>query len=218
MKHVNKVGPSVLGPLGSVHEAKISEIAPRLTEAGFVVLDTRSRDAFLESHLRGSLFTPLEKFTDFAGSYLSPAQEIVLVAKNGEEAADLRDQLIRIGFDKVIGTITPDAIATAPTELKSSIRAVKFPDVPSILGDGSKPDLLDVRKATEFAPGHIEGARNLAHTRLLPRLAEIPSGPLLVSCQSGMRAAGACAFLSRNGRNVTCIADKFENAPKELLT
>jgi hydroxyacylglutathione hydrolase len=74
-----------------------------------------------------------------------------------------------------------------------------------------------VRKAVEFSESHLRGAENIAHTRLLPRLNEVPGGPLLVHCQSGMRAAGVCAFLARNGRQATMVVDKFENAPRELL-
>ncbi|MFM8717727.1 MAG: rhodanese-like domain-containing protein, partial [Spartobacteria bacterium] len=58
--------------------------------------------------------------------------------------------------------------------------------------------------------------RNIAHTRLRPRLAEIPENPLVVHCQTGERATGASAFLARNGYEVTCVADKMENAPQVL--
>jgi hydroxyacylglutathione hydrolase len=64
----------------------------------------------------------------------------------------------------------------------------------------------------------LRDAQNIAHTRLRPRLDEVPADyPLLVSCQSGMRATAACSFLARQGRDVICVADKFDNAPRELL-
>lgn len=216
MKHVNKVGPAVLGTLPTPKETSVAEITTRLSDHDFVVLDTRPREAFLAGHLKGSLFTPPEKFSDFAGSYLKAEQEIVVVAKDPQEAEGFVHQLVRIGFDKIVGFLPADAVSAATGDIVRPTPAITFKDVPSHAANGVQ--LLDARKATEFSAGHLRGASNIAHTRLLPKLADVPADkPLLVSCQSGMRATGACAFLERNGRNVTCIADKFENAPAELL-
>ena len=218
MKHVNKVGPTVLGTLPQPRRMHLDDVAARLDEPGLVVLDTRDRAAFLAGHLRRSLFAPPEKFADFAGSYLAPDNEVILVVKDVAGTEDYVRQLVRMGFDKISGALLASAVASAPAALKATTRAVTFADVPALLCNGARPGLLDVRKATEFAAGHLRDAQNIAHTRLLPRLAELPADyPLLVSCASGMRAAGACAFLSRAGREVICVADKFENAPTALL-
>ena len=218
MKRVNKVGPAVLGTLPQPREMTLDEVAQRLDEPGFAVLDTRDRAAFLAGHLRRSLFTPPEKFADFAGSYLAPEDEVVVVVKDPAETEEYVRQLVRMGFDKVIGFLPASVVESAPLALKIATRAVKFSEVAALLANGTRRGLLDVRKATEFAAGHLRDARNIAHSRLRPRLDEVPADfPLLVHCASGLRAAGACAFLSRVGRENICIADKFENAPKELL-
>jgi hydroxyacylglutathione hydrolase len=218
MKHVNKVGPAVLGELPKACLMSLDEILPRLNEPGFVVLDTRSRTEFLKGHLRGSLFTPLEKFSDFAGSFLAPEQEILIVAGDTAAAQDCVRQLVRIGFDHIAGLIPAAALADVSAERMTKFQAVDFQAVPALLGGNGDTFTLDVRKATEFAGGHIRNAHNLAHTRLRPLLAEIPRVPLLVHCQTGQRATGASAFLARNGYEVTCVADKFENAPLRILT
>ena len=218
MKRVNKVGPTVLGTLPEARLMSLDEILPRLNETGFVILDTRSRDEFLKGHLRGSLFTPPEKFSDFAGSYLSPEQEIVLIAENAAAAQEFIRQLVRIGFDHIAGFLPTPSLAAATAEAVAKFAAVDFPAVPALLGKNRDSFVLDVRKATEFAEAHIRNAHNFAHTRLRPRLAEIPKVPLIVHCQTGQRATGASAFLARNGYTVICVADKFENAPKAILT
>ncbi len=218
MKHVNKVGPAVLGELPQPRELALDAVAARLDEPGFVVLDTRDRAAFLAGHLRGSLFAPAEKFADFAGSYLAPDNEIVIVVSDPASTDEFVRQLARMDFDNILGTLPASAVESAPSALTTAIRAVQFAEVPALLNNGTHPNVLDVRKATEFAAGHLRAAQNIAHTRLLPRLAEVPADqPLLVHCQSGMRAAAACGFLARQGRDVVCIADQFENAPKDLL-
>jgi hydroxyacylglutathione hydrolase len=73
--------------------------------------------------------------------------------------------------------------------------------------DTTSPFVLDVRRKTEFAEGHIAGATNIAHTRLLSRLAEVPKDrPILVNCRSGARSARACSLLQRHGYHVTNLA------------
>lgn len=218
MKRVNKVGPAVLGRLPQPAAMSLAEVTARLGQPGFVVLDTRDRTAFLAGHLSGSLFAPPEKFSDFAGSYLRPDDELVLVTADPARAEDFTRQLVRMGFDRVAGVLPAAALAAAEPALLAAILAVTMAELPAVLASDPSALLLDVRKATEFAAGHLRGARNLAHTRLQPRLKEVPADrPLVVSCASGLRAAGACAFLARAGRRVTCVADKLENAPPGLL-
>ena len=218
MKRVNKIGPAVLGRLPQPRRMTVAELGPRLDEPGLVVADTRARPSFLTGHLPGSLFAPAAKFSDFAGSYLAPDDEIVLVVKDASEVEGLVRQLVRIGFDRVTGFLLASDVETAPESLRVPTRAVTFAEVPGLVANAAAPHLLDVRKATEFAAGHLRNAQNLAHTRLRPRLAEVPADlPLIVSCQSGMRATGACAFLARHGREVICVVDQFDNAPREML-
>ncbi len=218
MKRVNKTGPAVLGALPQPRAMTLDEVAARLEESGFVVLDTRDQWAFLAGHLRGSFFAPPEKFSDFAGSYLAPGDEIVLVVKDTDEVDEYIRQLVRMGFDKIVGALQATDVESAPVVLRTAFRVVKFADVPALLADGFQRRLLDVRKFAELSAGRLRGAQNVAHTRLLPRLGEVPADcPLIVSCATGLRATGASAFLERHGREVICVADKFENVPKELL-
>jgi hydroxyacylglutathione hydrolase len=219
MKKVNKIGPPLL------RETPAPELltwpafaALQQQKARLIVLDTRADSvAFLARHLRGSLFMPSAKFSDFAGSYLSPEAEVVLLLDDPDQADGYVRQLVRMGFDHIAGVLPVAALAGAPAEAFATIPAVPFAGAPEILAAGASP--LDVRRATEFAGGHVRGAQNIAHTRLQVRMAELPPAlPLLVSCQSGLRAAGAAAFLARAGRQVTCVTDGFENAPPEILS
>ena len=67
-----------------------------------------------------------------------------------------------------------------------------------LLLNRSKPLVLDVRDATEFAAGHIQGAKNIPVAELAGRLKEIEKfkdKSVLVHCQKGMRAKTACGIL-----------------------
>ena len=67
-----------------------------------------------------------------------------------------------------------------------------------VLMNRSKPLILDVRDAAEFAAGHIQGAKHIPVGELTARMKEIEKfkdKPVLVHCQKGMRAKGACSIL-----------------------
>jgi hydroxyacylglutathione hydrolase len=216
MKRLNKVGPAVLGPRRPVPEMSLAQVRDLFDDHRFIVLDTRSKEAFIAGHLRGSLFAPRAKFSEFAGSFLTPGQRVILIAEDTTQAHDYATQLTRIGFDDVVGFLRAKHVISAPAERRTPLAGVSFGGIATRLAQGAA--VLDVRKATEFAASHLRGARNIAHTRLLPRIKEVPADqPLLVHCQSGMRATTASAFLSHAGYDVTVVNDQFDNAPRELL-
>jgi hydroxyacylglutathione hydrolase len=77
--------------------------------------------------------------------------------------------------------------------------------------------VLDVRGAGEYAAGHVEGAINIAHTRLAARLSEVPaSEPLYVHCGSGLRAAFAVAYLETQGREAIYVDGAFSEISPSL--
>jgi rhodanese-related sulfurtransferase len=61
---------------------------------------------------------------------------------------------------------------------------------------------LDVREPSEFASGHIDGAKHIPLGQLQKRLAEIPDGPaILAYCGHGERASSAASILERAGHS-----------------
>ena len=62
--------------------------------------------------------------------------------------------------------------------------------------------VLDVRSSTEFASGHVPGARNLPHDQLAEALASLEAHkrtPVIVYCESGRRAGGVTSQLLEAG-------------------
>jgi rhodanese-related sulfurtransferase len=68
------------------------------------------------------------------------------------------------------------------------------------LSGGSPPGILDVRSAAEFATGHIPGAVNIPMEQVETRLADVPTGPLIVVCESGKRAEIVVGWLGDESR------------------
>jgi len=60
--------------------------------------------------------------------------------------------------------------------------------------------IIDVREPSEFASGHIPGAKLIPLGQLMHRTSEInPNEECVVVCRSGSRSSMACQFLQQQG-------------------
>ena len=210
MKRDNKMGPRILGGLPKPPEMTPAEFA-QLDGHTSAIVDTRPWAAFRESHMDGALFLPLgNSFTTDAGSMIAENERIYLVVEPSRVDEVVRD-LIRIGLDDIAGWIDPAKLreVAAAGATFARIDEVDVAGAQAMIA-GAAPFVLDVRRRVEFAQGNIEGARNIAHTRLLGKLADIPRDQhILVHCQLGGRSARAAALLARHGHRVTNLAGGF---------
>lgn len=62
--------------------------------------------------------------------------------------------------------------------------------------------VIDVRTPSEFASGHVPGARNLPLGTLPESAKALDAGPVWVICRSGGRSAQAASLLAGQGREV----------------
>lgn len=207
MKRDNKIGPKVLGGVPTPRELSVDDLK-KVVEKKAMVIDTRSWAAFRQGHLPGALHLPLNNtFNTDAGSLIGEHDVLHLIIEPSRVDEAVRD-LIRVGLDKFCGWYDAsklDAFVAAGGTLVPTAE-ITVSDA-RVLLDTTKPFVLDVRRKTEFAEGHIAGATNIAHTRLLSRLADVPKHrPILVNCRSGARSARACSLLQRHGYEVTNLA------------
>jgi hydroxyacylglutathione hydrolase len=210
MKRLNREGPPVLHGLPRPPRLSPTEVASALLD-GVVVVDTRTeRRRFMEHHLLGSLYAPLNNtFPTIAGSYVRPEDDILLVVDPERSDEAVRD-LVRIGLDRVVGYAPPEVLnhPTLAAHLQS-IPIIDFPQVADLVDSGDALP-LDVRSATEHAASRFRGSLHIPHTRLLDRLDEVPKDrEILAYCASGARSAAASALLQRSGRRVRYVDDDF---------
>lgn len=216
MKRDNRGGPRVLGNLPQPRRMNIDDFIERGHKDGAVILDTRERSAFMNGHISDSLLSPLDKsFNTVAGSFLKEDEAIYMVVDDHLLEEAIRD-LIRIGLDDIEGYVTPADLAAYHDRgaQLDRIESIDYARARQIL-DADDVTVLDVRKATEYDEKHIEGALNIAHTRLLERMEELPKDrPVLVHCLSGARASVSAALLERNGYEVKWVDDHINNWPE----
>ncbi|MBK8914171.1 MAG: MBL fold metallo-hydrolase [Phycisphaerales bacterium] len=210
MKHLNRVGPPLLGCVPFPPQIAMADLA-RLDAKRVAIADTRSWDDFAYGHIPGALSFPLSNaFNTEAASMIRPEEDVFLVidAEHLEEA--VRD-LIRVGVDQLRGWCPAAEINAAAADAGSAAHLVTIPEISATAAAealaAGRVNYLDVRRAAEFVAGHAPGAQNIAHIRLAGRLDEVPRDkPLVVGCRSGARSARAAALLQREGLTVMNLA------------
>ena len=199
MKSLNRAGPVPLGPEVALKEFSASDLQAGLSASSWVTVDTRAVEDALSSYLTGSQFIARNFFSDFAGSFFEPEENLLLVAQSADDAKQMQRALRCIGFDQVVGFVVPETLKELPGTMLRSI-----PSCPAdrLSGDASLDEraVIDVRKATERLQGSLDGSLHFPHARILSTHTDIPEKPLVVHCQSGLRAAGVATFLARQGR------------------
>jgi hydroxyacylglutathione hydrolase len=206
MKVLNKVGSKVLGDLPIPERVSINE----MIESETTIIDTREKHEFVEGHLKDSIMASFDKnFNTIAGSFVNGEDEFYLIIDEEHLEEAIRD-LIRVGLDRPKGFATLGDLKNYNGSLEK-INASDFEEFEELKKSDST-QVLDVRKATEYAEGHVPNAINIAHTRLASRMEDLPKDKtLLVHCGSGQRASYSVSLLKKNGFDVVWIDDFFKN-------
>ncbi|MFQ5706726.1 MAG: rhodanese-like domain-containing protein [bacterium] len=203
MKRENKEGPALLGELPTQKPLTVAEIKSLAQEAVMFV-DTRPWSDFVAGHIPGALHAPLNSdFPTVVGSYVEPGIPIYLIVEESQAPEAVID-LIHIGLDEVVGYATLETFSKYAAE-GGKLNKTRYMEITDLIAqpmDGTL--LLDVRRADEYEVGHLPASLNIAHTRLLAQLHDVPKEkPILVHCLSGVRSAYAAAMLERHGYDAT---------------
>lgn len=167
-----------------------------------VLVDVRGTAAYLGAHPLRSLNLPEGMVSAFAGWLLAPDQPLVLIARDGEQAATAARHLARIGYDRVAGYL--DATMPGWAALGGRLSSVPLVGVGEVARRvDERPQgwtLLDVRGADELAQGVIDGAQTIYLGELPERIEALDRGRHYTTmCASGARAAIAASVLRRHG-------------------
>lgn len=176
-----------------------------------VLLDTRRSDLFVAGFVPGSISIGLDgRFAEWAGSILPFSKPIVLVTAPGEEKESVV-RLARVGFDKVKGYLQGGFEAWQQAgETIDMIIDVEPDELAMDIPFDENLVVVDVRRETEFADGHVKGAVNIPLQELTDpgSMAQFEERHnLYVHCGGGYRSIIAASLLKRQGihnlRNVT---------------
>jgi hydroxyacylglutathione hydrolase len=212
MKIQNKEGPAVLGAVPNPRRIRDGKLMELSGATGVAVCDTRPWENYMRAHLPGSLYTPLNtKFNTTAGSFVPDGMPIYLIVEE-EQLREAVIDLIHVGLDNVVGYATPEMFAEHAHRGGDATPCKEF--AAATLSDhlGGDEFLIDVRTAAEVkSTGRIPGAHNIAHTRLLERIDEVPKDKRVVLyCQTGQRSAYSTGLLDRHGHEAVNVGGGLE--------
>jgi hydroxyacylglutathione hydrolase len=199
---LNREGPAPLADRALPRPLSSAEVA-RHADEGAVVLDVRGAAAFGASHIPGALNIGLGgQFASWAGTLLEPARPIVIVADDPAGVEEAAVRLARVGLENLAGYLDGGIAGwdSAGREL-ARLPQMAVDELKAQIEEGRiSLQILDVRRPSEYAAGHIPGALNVPLDRL-PRVAETidASRPTAVACAGGYRSSAAASVLLRYG-------------------
>jgi len=168
-----------------------------------IILDTRNATLFTQGFVPGSISVGLEgRFAEWAGSILPFNKPIVLVTEPGREKETIV-RLARVGFDKVKGFLDGGYEAWLKAGEKiDMIIDVEADELMMDLPHDTNLVVVDVRRETEFADGHLKDALNIPLEEMTDpgNMANLEENMnLYVHCAGGYRSVIAASMLKRQG-------------------
>lgn len=195
MKHLNKVNRTLLIEVPK-HPKLSKEQFVSACEKGIKIIDTRNKSDFAKAFIPGSLNIQGNKsFSTWCGWLLNYQEQFILVA-NDDQMEDLTRKLMRIGLDNMYGYISEVNEIGIELQTADVISLDEF----KIYLDKDNVQIVDVRGASEYEAGHIEGAENVFVGTIQDNLDKISKEKqVVIHCQAGDRSTIAHSILAKNG-------------------
>lgn len=195
MKHLNKVDRPLLIQV-PIHPILNPTSFQKAIDNKLLVIDTRNKNEIAKAHIPGSLHIENGKsFSTWVGSLIDYQHQIILITDENH-MEDLARKMMRIGMDNIFGFVT------RLDNINVALEKSDLVNIGELKKHLNKKDvqIIDVRTESEYDNGHIKDVENIVLTSLEKNIQKISKDkPVIVHCQSGVRAAMAYSILKRNG-------------------
>jgi hydroxyacylglutathione hydrolase len=205
MKQINKAGPAILGGFPEPPKLESATLADRLA-SGALVVDMRRAADYAVGHVPGTISIPLNaSFTTWAGWLVPYTGDVYLIADDdtAQSARTAARDLAMIGLDRIAGWFDATVLDawSATGRPLGTVAQIGPADLAESLRHGAVT-VVDVRNATEWQGGHIDGAIHIPLGYLRERMADVPATrPVVVQCEGGSRSAIGASLLRAHGRD-----------------
>ena len=175
----------------------------KLIEEDVIILDSRNADVFTQGFIPGSISIGLEgRFAEWAGAILPFDKKMMLVTEPGQEKETVV-RLTRVGFEKIEGCLAGgfEAWSNAGEKIDMIID-VEADELMMDIPHDPNLRVIDVRRETEFADGHLKDALNIPLNEMTDpaSMSAIEDNHnLYVHCAGGYRSVIASSLLKREG-------------------
>jgi hydroxyacylglutathione hydrolase len=202
MNDLNRRGADLVGrsppPLGKLS----ADLADYHFKLGAALIDVRSGRDYDRGHIPGSFNVGLEgPFSAWVGWVVERGRPIVLLGGDESQHAEAQRQLLRIGFDSVIGELEGGVEAwTAGGRELTTFETAEVADLASWILSAEPMTVVDARNEDEWVHGHVPGAVRMPVPDIAHHAQELPrEAPVAVHCGVGYRAAIAASLLEQAG-------------------
>ncbi|MCC7467183.1 MAG: MBL fold metallo-hydrolase [Saprospiraceae bacterium] len=222
MKKLNKVDRPLLTEVPKQQKLSTDALVSNL-QKGVKLIDARNKTDFAKGFIPGSLnIQGNNAFATWAGWFLDYNEPFMLVASD-EQIEDLTRKLMRIGLDNVVGYVNNVEDWAAQT-------GQKLEQVPVLTLDAFKEkkaennlQVVDLRGASEYKSGHIQGADHVFVGTLEKNLDKISKDRrVVIHCQGGDRASIAYSVLAKHGyhnvENYSAGMNEWVNTGNPVVT
>ena len=198
----------------------VDKVKKLMRDDSVIFLDTRSTEDFTEGFVPGSVFIGLDgRFAEWAGSLLPFDKTILIIAEPGKEK-ESAVRLARVGFSKFAGFLEGGFAAWKNAgETIDLIINIEPDELAMDIPHDEKLVVIDVRRETEFADGHIKDAINIPLSELIDpaSMANIEDDQnLYVHCAGGYRSVIASSLLKKQGiHNLYNVVGGFDKIKLE---
>jgi hydroxyacylglutathione hydrolase len=197
MRAINQQGARILGGVPILKPFPAGEVKA-MTDEGVVVLDVRDNRAFGAGHIPNSFGIRVDApLVTWAGWTIPFGSRILLLTEDADQRSEATRQLIRIGYDDLIGYIEGGIEAWAREFPVETIQSMSAKELRERLGE---VHLVDVRMRSEWDAGHVPTAVHFEGGRIAWEALPFPHDkPLAIQCASGNRSMTAISVLKRHG-------------------
>lgn len=221
---INKEGYDSLDTVldSGLQALSVKEFKNLAKQDDMILLDTRTSTEFGEGFIPGSISIGLDgRFAEWAGSLLAFDKPIILITDKGKERESMV-RLARVGFNKMQGFLDGgfEAWKNAGEEIDLIIN-IEPDELAMDIPFDEHLVIIDVRRETEFADGHIRNAFNIPLSEMNDpvRISMLEENQnLYLHCASGYRSIIAASLLKRQGihnlRNISGGWDKIKEQEK----
>ena len=163
----NRRGPAILASAPALAPLTPAQVRA-LQDDGGQVVDVRPVADYAAGHIPGSLAIPLrDAFATWLGWLVpDPATPLVIVADPGQDLGEVIWQALKIGYENLAGTLAGGMPAWEAAGQPVAATPLLAP------GQVDPAAVIDVRQASEYAGGHLPGARNIELGALTSQAAE----------------------------------------------
>jgi hydroxyacylglutathione hydrolase len=203
MNALNRRGIRLLGRTLPAVPKLTADLTEYRFKLGAALVDIRPGREYDRGHIPESYNIGLDgaPFSAWVGWVLDRERPIVLVGGAPEQHAEAQRQLLRIGYDGVLGALDGglDAWTASGRPLKT-FETAEVEDLATWILSAEPMTVVDARSEDEWVHGHVPGAVRMPVPDIPHHAHELPrEAPVAVHCGVGYRAAIAASLLEQAG-------------------